>query len=274
MPSKNEAPESRAMLFPPKSEESDIVKFIRENGRMPFLSDDRKPWTYRGWLTYYVVRAHEVLPILGNRYGYLADILYHGSLPWRDIPQISFTEQDMSVVPAVEKIIAEMQHEGMSLSKAFRNLVGWISWAVGTSTAKTCDEAFPALSEGLRELVYRKLNLDPWMQTPFDYLGWIYSEMKGGGGRMNNPNAFYPTPASIVSLMSELTCSGMSRSDRMRAEACDPCVGSGRTLLAASNNALRLSGQDIDQLVCDIALINLALYAPCPLCTLGYLQDT
>jgi type I restriction-modification system DNA methylase subunit len=43
---------------------------------------------------------------------------------------------------------------------------------------------------------------------------------------------------------------------------CDPCVGSGRMLLHASNYSLSLYGQDIDPLAVTMCKINGALYAP------------
>jgi len=43
---------------------------------------------------------------------------------------------------------------------------------------------------------------------------------------------------------------------------CDPCVGSGRMLLHASNYSLCLYGMDIDRLCVLMTKINGALYAP------------
>jgi len=43
---------------------------------------------------------------------------------------------------------------------------------------------------------------------------------------------------------------------------CDPCVGSGRMLLHASNFSLRLYGQDIDPVAISMCKTNGALYAP------------
>jgi hypothetical protein len=42
----------------------------------------------------------------------------------------------------------------------------------------------------------------------------------------------------------------------------DPCVGSGRMLLHASNRSLRLYGQDVDPLAVVMCKINGSLYAP------------
>ncbi|MBD1995249.1 SAM-dependent DNA methyltransferase [Leptolyngbya sp. FACHB-541] len=43
---------------------------------------------------------------------------------------------------------------------------------------------------------------------------------------------------------------------------CDPCLGTGRLLLTASNYSLRLYGQDINDTVIKAALVNGYLYAP------------
>ena len=49
----------------------------------------------------------------------------------------------------------------------------------------------------------------------------------------------------------------------MRAETvCDPCVGTGRFLLHASNHSLRLYGCEIDPVLCKATLVNAYFYAP------------
>lgn len=50
--------------------------------------------------------------------------------------------------------------------------------------------------------------------------------------------------------------------DSRTLSVCDPCVGSGRMLLHASNVSLCLFGQDIDPLAVAMCKINGALYAP------------
>lgn len=50
--------------------------------------------------------------------------------------------------------------------------------------------------------------------------------------------------------------------DARRLSVCDPCLGTGRMLLHASNHSLFLFGQDIDAFVLRIALFNGAMYAP------------
>jgi hypothetical protein len=50
--------------------------------------------------------------------------------------------------------------------------------------------------------------------------------------------------------------------DAREKPVCDPCVGTGRMLLAASNYSYRLYGCDIDGTVIKATLINGYLYAP------------
>lgn len=50
--------------------------------------------------------------------------------------------------------------------------------------------------------------------------------------------------------------------DCRRESVCDPCVGTGRMLLHASNHSLRLYGLDIDATLCKATLVNGYLYAP------------
>jgi hypothetical protein len=70
---------------------------------------------------------------------------------------------------------------------------------------------------------------------------------------------FYPTPMSVVTLMEKMT---FVPGDQRCQTVNDPCVGTGRMLLAASNRSLRLSGQDIQRRCVLATFINGALYAP------------
>jgi hypothetical protein len=119
----------------------------------------------------------------------------------------------------------------------------------------------PCLNEETNEKLYRQVNLQPLLETPYDYLGEYVAAGKANGW---NPTAFYPTPHSVVELMVQMTLTeadAEGRDPRVRTVN-DPCVGSGRMLLHASNHSFCLFGQDIDPLVIAICKINGALYAP------------
>jgi hypothetical protein len=60
--------------------------------------------------------------------------------------------------------------------------------------------------------------------------------------------------------MTQMQFSG-SKEHRLK-KSMDPCVGTGRFLLHASNHTLNLSGTDIDSTLCKATLVNGFLYAP------------
>jgi hypothetical protein len=99
------------------------------------------------------------------------------------------------------------------------------------------------------------------LETPYDYLGEHVATSKARGW---NPTGFYPTPHSVVELMVQMLLhdTGKDGVDTRGYKVNDPCVGSGRMLLHASNHSLCLYGQDIDPLAVSMCKINGALYVP------------
>lgn len=127
----------------------------------------------------------------------------------------------------------------------------------------------PHFSAKLNEALYRHFDLGPLLLCPHDYLGALYAEGKGRW----NPHAFFPTPHSVVECMTRITMIDVIDAqeggsnladgrDPRTVTVCDPCVGSGRILLHASNYSVCLYGCDIDPICCRITAINGALYAP------------
>ncbi len=114
----------------------------------------------------------------------------------------------------------------------------------------------PKLSEEINVTLYREINIGPLLLTPHDYFGDWIAEQKAGW----NPHAFFPTPHSITELMVRVV---LDTGDDMRGKkVMDPCLGSGRFLLHASNFSLRLYGIDIDELLVKASLVNGALFVP------------
>jgi hypothetical protein len=99
------------------------------------------------------------------------------------------------------------------------------------------------------------------LQAPHDYLG---AYVAAGKSRGWNPTGFYPTPHNVVECMVQIAMHDTraeGRAPRLMS-ICDPCVGSGRMLLHASNFSLCLFGQDIDPLAVAMCKVNGALCAP------------
>src|SRR5262249_45261895 len=137
----------------------------------------------------------------------------------------------------------------------FCTLVDWLCWALSLSKEE------PHLSNEVNEKLYRQVNLVPMLERPFDYLGQHVALSKARGW---NPTGFYPTPHHVGELMVRLTMhdAGKDGRDPRTLSVDDPCVGSGRMLLHASNLSMALFGQDIDPLAVAMCKINGALYAP------------
>ncbi len=69
--------------------ESDWSRFFRNTGRIPMINDKRKPWHYRGWLSYYRV-VLEQHPLVSPRWDYWYRTQLQGRLLDEPIPQVHF----------------------------------------------------------------------------------------------------------------------------------------------------------------------------------------
>jgi hypothetical protein len=233
----------------------DLGVLLNQQHRLPRLGDAVAPWHFRGWLLPYVIQLHDLLPSVARRWSYHLRTLEAGHLLDEPIPQISFTATPNG------KILS-MLHEWASLINFdcggwsdFRSLLDWLSWGLALIGEE------PRLSEQVNEKLYRKVDVGPLLQQPYDYLGDFVAQGMAKGW---NPNAFFPTPHAVVKLMVRMVMHDKladGRDPRLRT-VLDPCVGSGRFLLHASNFSFNLYGQDIDPLAVAMCKINGALYVP------------
>jgi hypothetical protein len=235
-------------LFP------ELAAFVTAHGRLPRLGDERAPWTYRGWLLPYVIQLHALIPAVADRWGYHLRTLEAGKLLDEPVPQITFGPPDNKVFRLLHDWSRLIGYDCGGWSD-FRTLVDWLCWGLARSNEQ------PRLSEPVSEKLYRQVNLVPLLERPFDYLGEHVAASKARGW---NPTGFYPTPHNVVELMVRMTMPNTKEEGRdpRTLSAADPCVGSGRMLLHASNFSLALHGQDIDPLAIAMCKVNGALYAP------------
>jgi hypothetical protein len=108
--------------------------------------------------------------------------------------------------------------------------------------------------QGASDRLYQVFNLETLLAYPHDYFGDILAENQHG-----RHLGFFPTPMQVSDFMVLMT---LGEGDARAKTVMDPCVGTGRMLLAASNHSYRLYGCDINSTVIKATLINGYLYAP------------
>jgi Type I restriction-modification system methyltransferase subunit len=233
----------------------DINAFVLQTGRLPKIGDPVAPWRYRGWLLYQVQFA-DSHPKLSGRWAHYMRTLESGHLLKEPIPRIEFVLTNLDAGRKMLERCLRLIHQQDYSWASFNRLVDWLAWGLAVS------REMPPLKEETQEALYRSFNLEPLLLNPHDYLGWLLAERHSNGW---NPNAFFPTPHPVVEFMVQLTLQGRGASsvrDPRLETVLDPCVGTGRMLLHASNYSYCLYGCDIDPVVAMITRINGALYAP------------
>ncbi len=202
-----------------------------------------------GWLTPYLTKLDD---LLWGRWQYWFDAMTANQLPDRPIPEIDFHHDGNHV----EKSAAWRHlndcldlidpHDGGS--NRIELFLDWLLYGFGYGAQKTLPERMP--HETSMKL-YQFFDLSILMAFPYDYWGEILS-FSNFGKRLG----FFPTPHTVVELMVRI--SQPSATDVVG----DPCVGTGRMLLHASNHSVRLYGADINGTVLKAALVNGYCYAP------------
>lgn len=175
-------------------------------------------------------------------------------VPEGPIPQLGFVSTPHPfVVKMLNHTIECCFHGTVDRYRAFRWLVEWLKWSLGASRTKP-DLPNPDIPSD--KIAYQVFQLDPMILYPYDYFGhWLAEAGHGKSG-----TAFFPTPMGVTELMGQMV---FDRDDIDKvSKVLDPAVGTGRTLLLASNYSLRLYAQDIDQMVLDCLAVNFMMYAP------------
>ena len=233
----------------------DLAAFVASHHRLPRLGDPRSPWAYQGFLLPYVIQLHHQHPHIPDRWGYYLRIRERGLTP-DPIPHVSFCSSPNHTTRRTIERWARLVEETNSAGSSFHTLVDWMAWALGVA------DTLPAVDDALHEQLYRTVNIEPWLLHPYDYLGEFLAEQRSRGW---NTTGFFPTPHAVCEMMTQMTvvkAESINCHDPRTRSIMDPCCGSGRMLLHASNYSLNLYGMDIDPLVLTITKINGALYCP------------
>lgn len=206
--------------------------------------------TCRGWLWPYLLMI-DSMPEGSGRWHWWMEAHALGRLPDSPIPKISFLgSPDHGTMRMLEKCLdADWNYR-------LPDFLDWLLWGFGDGKDR------PRVDPKTNEKWYRLFNLGLMIINPCDYWGYLYSETKGRGSW--NRSGFYPTPHPICNMMVEMAMSDAKTEGRdpRTMSVNEPCAGTGRMLMEASNYSCNLYGQDIDYVCVAATKINAYLYVP------------
>lgn len=250
-----------------KEAETTFFEFYMAKGRPPMADEGEKPWNYKGWLLYYVQMAHKMLGLVGtfpDRWSY-----FLGGMDG-PIPQITFQGEGDKDRRNINSMMSDLLRHGVhsmhrSEWEVFVQFTRWLSFGLGLADANDLYDV-RRIPEKTQEFWYRTFNVQPFLESPADHFGRYICGTRSSG-RSWNPHAFFPTPQPVCKMMAQIAFHDMHQGDdydplKKWMSVMEPCSGTGRMLLEASNYSLNLSGMDIDPLMVRICNIYGAIYAP------------
>lgn len=223
------------------------------------LDPNYKPELEAGWNFKYLYLVDSAI---WGRWNYWNHLATYGELPEEGIPQIRFEEMpNKMALKTLERCfsaITSSPWHGWSMPDYLDYFLDWIIWSIDPLKSDQKPQVKGGMKEDACEMLYQTFDLWPLLLYPHDYFGHILAECAYGKGF-----SFFPTPHTVVETMVKMNMKGgvRGKDDRL-ATVCDPCVGTGRMLLHASNYSLCLYGQEINYLIHKACLVNMYLYAP------------
>lgn len=204
-----------------------------------------------GWLFPYLLALDEMFI---GRWEYWLSAVEKDDVPMSPIPYIHFqaghSYPAREVYKNINKCIDYASHNTSSVMDKFAD---WLLWGFGYKR----NLIFPSIEGKIDDFWYRTFNLGLFYQEPGDHFADIAMEHHIGDGA-----GFTPTPANVVEMMVRMTMGGEPKHYHKAKSVMDPCCGTGIMLLHASNYSLNLYGNDINPLLCKLAIINGYIYMP------------
>jgi len=261
---------------PPQWERIQGLRLKLQKYKPQKIDPDLKRDLKHGWLLPYLLTIDSYT---WGRWDYWFRLREAGKLLDEPIPQIKF---DCGGNIAEGFGSAPMKHleKCLDLIPQYGNWQGWGGWqyfdyfldwllfGLGHPGQPELPGE-PWGAEGASMRLYQTLDLHWLMLYPWDYWGAILAANNHG-----RHLGFFPTPHSVVEFMVLVLFGGPDEQgqDHRTETVCDPCLGTGRMLLAASNYSLRLYGMDINPTVIKASLVNGYLYAPWMVKSLPFLD--
>ena len=212
-----------------------------------------------GWLLPALLKVDD---LLWQRWDYWYRTQLAARLLDEPIPQISLSTNDPLARRHWERCLDLVPNcgrggwRGWGSWERVNYLLDWLLYGLGHSRQPQLPPE-PPDCKGASMRLYQHFNLAIPLAYPYDYFGDILAENNFG-----RSSGFYPTPHSLARAIVQMTMRIADAKDYRTKSVLDPCLGTGRLLLEASNYSLCLYGQDINATVLKACLINGYLYAP------------
>jgi hypothetical protein len=218
-----------------------------------------KPELQAGWNFKYL---YMVDCAIWKRWDYWNRLATYGELPEEEIPQIRFEETpNRAALKMLERCFTAITSSpwcGWSTPDYLNYFLDWLIWSIDPLKGGQKPEVKGGMKGDACEMLYQAFDLWPILLYPHDYFGHILSECSYG-----KSSSFFPTPHAVAETMVKTNMGeNVNGKDNRLATVYDPCVGTGRMLLHASNYSLCLYGQEINYLIHKACLVNMYLYAP------------
>ena len=203
-----------------------------------------------------------------GRWDYWAELQTTGQLPDRPIPQVDFYDTAHKhtrkmIETSLNCIPRHGQWMAMGSWEYVRYFFDWLLWGFGHA-GQPDEPPEPHGCEGASLRLYQVFNVGALILHPYDYFADLLAESRYGKSQ-----GFFPTPMTVCQFMAQMLMEGQ---DCRMQTMCDPCCGTGRFPLVASNYSLRLYGMDIDPTLIKATLVNGYCYAPWLVRPIGWLD--
>jgi hypothetical protein len=202
-----------------------------------------------GWLRPYLIMLDEMFL---KRWDYWLRTVNAGQVLDEPIPQVEWQGTGHEE-PAKNLEACIESCRNVFSRQAFNLFVEWLLFAFGDPSIKEMPRQIDAK---VNAFWYKAFNLSLFLKYPYDYPGRYAADLYGN---KHNATAYFPTPMNVSMLMAKML---FSEGIKKTASVCDPCVGSGRLLMAASNYSLNLYGVDIDCNILNVCKANMWMYVP------------
>jgi len=225
------------------------ARFIYVRSTMKY-SEIRSTKEHPGWLLPYLLGLDEMFI---GRWEYWLNAVQADRIPIEPIPYVHF-QSGIAYPgnPVMKNLNRCIDYASCSHSNVVEMLVDWLLWGFHYKQV-----IFPNVDEKTDDFWYRTFNLGLFYKEPGDYMAELAQSHNIGSG-----SGFFSTPLGVADMMVKMTMGGEPRPYHKSKSVMDPCCGTGSMLLCASNYSLNLYGNDINPLLCKMAIVNAYVYMP------------